>query len=97
MRQHVDEVDDDDVEVVLLQVGKLMEQLLGTGGVVDLVVGELIVAAVALYLCLYQRTLIEVLTLLLVLIDPQLWEHLRYLGGHQSAEDSITCILCRRG
>ena len=56
-------------------------------------VRELVVAAVAVDLRLDERFLVEVLTLLLVLIDPQLWKHLGYLLRHQSAEDGVAGIL----
>ena len=53
--------------------------------------------AIAVYLCLYQWSLIKVLAFLLIFIDPQLREHLGYLQRHESTEYGITCILggCR--
>ena len=56
-------------------------------------VRKLVVAAVAVDLRLDERFLVEVLTLLLVLIDPQLWKHLGYLLRHQPAEDGVAGIL----
>ena len=52
---------------------------------------------VALQLSADERFLVEVLALLLVFVDPQVGEHFRYLVGHQSGEDGVAGILCRRG
>ena len=97
VRQHVYEVDDNDVKVVLQHVVEMFEHLLASRRVVDLVIAERVVASEPFYLRLHQRLLIEVLALLLVLIDPQVRKHLCYLVGHQSAEDSVACILCGGG
>ena len=50
--------------------------------------------AIAFYLCLDKRCLVEVLALVLILVNPEVGEHLCYLLWHESAEDGITRILC---
>ena len=97
MGEHVDEVEDDDVEVVLLQRVQLLQQLVGLLRGVDLMIGEGVMAAIAFQLGADERFLVEVLALLLVLVDPQVGEHSGYLVGHQSGEDGIAGILRRRG
>ena len=93
MGEDVDEVDDDDVEVIVLQVLELTHQLLRPRAVDNLVVGEGLLAPVALQLGLNERRLIDVLALFLVFIDPQIWEHLGYLRRHQAREDGVAGIL----
>ena len=56
-------------------------------------VTEKVVAAVAVNLCLDERTLVEVLALLLVLIDPQIGEHLSNFVGHKPTEQGVAGIL----
>ena len=94
MGEHIDEVDDEHIEVVLFQVSVLLHELVSTCRVVDLVIGEAIVAAVAFNLCFDERCLVEVLPLFFVFIHPQVREHRRYLLGHQTTEDGVACILC---
>ena len=94
MGEHIDEVDDEHIEVVLFQVSVLLHELVSTCRVVDLVIGEAIVAAVAFNLCFDERCLVEVLPLFFVFIHPQVREHRRYLPGHQTTEDGVACILC---
>lgn len=55
MAEHVDEIEHDHIEIVVLQIGELAQQLLGAGRVVDLVVGEPAAAAETLELGGYQR------------------------------------------
>ena len=95
--EDVDEVDDDDVEVIVLQILELAHQLLRPRTVDNLVVGEGLLAPVALQLGLDERRLIDVLALFLVFIDPQIWEHLGYLRRHEAREDGIAGILCGGG
>ena len=54
---------------------------------------EGVALAVALQLCLDEWLLVEVLALLFVLVNPQVWEHLCNLYRHQSGEDRIAGIL----
>ena len=82
MTEHVDEVEDHHVEVVLLQRVELLQQLVGLLRGVDLVIREGVTPAVALQLRLDERFLVKVLAFLLVLVDPQVREHLCYLYGH---------------
>ena len=91
--KHVDEVEHHHVEVVALQLVEALQEFLRRGGIVNLVVGKSVVAAEAVELCLQQRRLVEVLAFLVVLVNPQMWKHLRYLVGHQSAEDGVARIL----
>ena len=84
MAEHIDEVEDDDIQVVTLQLPELLHQLVGIGRGVDFVIGEGVVAAVALYLRLNQRRLVQVLALLVFLVHPQVGEHAGYLVGHES-------------
>ena len=93
VRQHVDEVQHHHVQVVPFQGVELCQQLVGRGGVVYLVVAEGVLAAVTVQLGLYERCLVQVLALVLVLVHPQVGKHLGYLVGHQSREDGVTRIL----
>ena len=91
MAEHVDEVEHHDVEVVLLQRLQLSQQLVG------FLLGEGVVAAIALQLGADERFLVEVLAFLLVFIDPQVGKHLGDLHRHQTGEDGVAGILCRCG
>ena len=73
----------------------MCEQALGVLRGVHLVIRERVVTAEAFYLCADERTFVQVLAFLFVLVDPQFWEHLRNLYGHQAREDGVACILCR--
>ena len=96
VREHIDEVHHDDVEVVLRQLVEARQQLVGTRRVVHLVIRERVVAAVAFYLRANERFLVEVLALVFVLVHPQLGEHLLNLLGHQAREDGVACVLRSR-
>ena len=97
MTEHVDEVHHEHVEVVVLQVVQLLQEAVAGSRVVHLMIGEGVLAAVAVEEGLDERSFIQVLPFLLVLIDPQFGEHLGNLVGHESAEDGIPCILCGGG
>ena len=60
-------------------------------------IGEGVLTTIALQLCLDERSLVQVLTLFLIFIYPEVGEHLCNLVGHQTAEDGITRILCGSG
>ena len=97
MRQHVHEVQHDDVEVVLPVGGQLRQQFLGTDRIVHFVVGERVLSSVALQLRLHQGRFIQILSLFRVFIDPQLGKHFLYLIRHQSGKNRVSGILsCRR-
>ena len=98
VREHIDEVDHDDVEVVLCQLVEACKQFVGTRRVVHLVIRERVAAAVAFYLRAYERFLVEILALVfvLVLVHPQFWEHLLNLLWHQAREDGVACVLRSR-
>ena len=93
--EHVYEVDDHDIQVVIPQLRYLLDELLCGIRVVNLVIRERVPAAIAFELCLDQRLLVEVLALFAVLVHPKLREHLGDIVGHEAAEDSIAGILRR--
>ena len=70
MREHVDEVQDNDIERVLLEAVEVREELLTEARLVDLIVGEAVVLAVALQQRLDHGLLVEVLPLLALLVHP---------------------------
>jgi len=91
--EHVDEIEHDDVEVVTAQRVELLHQLVGLGRVVYLVIREGVTAAVAVYLGADKGLFVEILTFLLVLVDPQVGKHLGYLVGHKAGEDGVARVL----
>ena len=93
MTEHVDEVEDNDIQVVFRQLVELLQKLVGISGTVHFMIGEGVLPAITLKLCLNQWLLVEVLAFLLVLIDPKIRKHRCDLVGHQSAEDGIAGIL----
>ena len=93
MRQHIDEVDDEHVQVVVLAFVVALHKLVGTRRVVHLVVAETVFLSESVQLGLNQRLLVQVLAFLLVFIHPEFREHLCNLVRHQSAEDGISGIL----
>lgn len=60
MREHVDEVEDQDVEVVGLERGEVAQESLAAGRVVDFVVGKATLAAKPVELCLDERRFVVV-------------------------------------
>ena len=97
MAEHVYEVEHHDVEVVMEERGQLLHELLGTGRVVYLVVGECVASAEAFQLRPHHGGFVEVFALLGVLVDPEVGEHGLYLYGHEPGEDGVSGILCGRG
>ena len=97
MTEHVDEIEHDDIDVVLGQLGVALQIALGTGNVVDLIIGECVVAAETLNLGAYEGFLVDVLPFVLVLIHPQVGEHAGNVVGHKTAEQGIAGILCGGG
>ena len=83
MGEHVDEVEDDDVERVLLEAVEVRQKAFAEAGFVDLIIGEGIVLAVALDERLDHRLFVEILTLFALFVDPQIGEHLRDIQRHQ--------------
>ena len=96
MAEHVDEVDYDNVQVVRLQRIELLQELVGAGRVVYLMVREGFTAPVTLELRLDQRSFVKVLAFLFVLVDPQVGKHLGYLDRHEAAEYGVTGVLRSR-
>ena len=93
MGEHVYEVDDYHIQVVVFQLIILVKKFVGSHGVVDLMIAEGVVATISVELSLYEGRLVEVLAFFLFLVYPQVWKHLGYLVWHQSTEDGIACIL----
>ena len=91
--QHVDKVKHHHIQRVLLYLLHLLHQLVGIGLGVYLVIRKSLLTAIALQLGTNQRFLVQVLTLLLVFIHPEVGEHLLYLVRHQTTEDGVACIL----
>ena len=75
MREHVDEVNHQHVQVGVPAVVVMLQKAVGTLRVVHLVITEGRVLSESLYLGLYQRRLVEVLAFLLVRIYPEVREH----------------------
>ena len=98
MGEHINEVDYHHIETVVLQAVVLLQQPLGPHRVVHLIIAEAVVTTKTLNLRLDKRCLIEVLSLLIVLVHPQVGKHSCYLVGHQPTEDGIARILrsCRQ-
>ena len=84
MREHIDEIEHHHIEVVALQLVELADEAVGILRGIDLMVGEGVATTIALQLCLDEGLFVEVLALLFVLVDPEVWEHLLYLLGHQA-------------
>ena len=97
MTEHVDEVEDNDIQVKVLQRVELLQKFVSISGTVYFMIGEGVLPAITLKLCLDQWSFVEVLAFFLVLIDPKIRKHGCYLVGHQSAEDGIAGILCSGG
>ena len=93
MAEHIDEIKHHHVQLVFPQLLPLLHETVGIGRTIDLMIRERLFPAIALHLCLDKRLLVQVLAFFLVLVDPQLGEHLRNLVGHESAEDGVTGIL----
>lgn len=81
--EHIDEVQHDDVQLILLEAIEVAQQALAEAGFVDLIIGEGIVLAVALDERLDHRLFVEVLALFALFVDPQIGEHLRDVQRHQ--------------
>ena len=93
VREHVDEVNHQHVQVVVAALVVMLQEAVGTLRIVHLVITEGIVLSESLYLGLYQRRLVQVLAFFLVLIYPEVREHFGYLVRHQTAEDGVARIL----
>ena len=93
MGEHVYEVDDYHIQVVVFQLIILVKKFVGSHGVVDLMIAEGVVTTISVELSLYEGCLVEVLAFFLFLVYPQVWKHLGYLVWHQSTEDGIARIL----
>ena len=93
MRQHVDKVHHQHVEVVLFQFAKLAQQSFGSMRVVDFVVREAATASVALKHSIDQRRLVEVLAFLRFFIYPKVGEEFLYVQRHESGEYCVAGIL----
>ena len=65
MREHVDEVDDEHIQVVALAFVVMFQELVGSCRIVHLVIAEAVVLAVSVQLGLDERLLVEVLAFLL--------------------------------
>ena len=93
MREHVDKVDDNNVELVAQQVVEAVQDTLAVLRFVDLVVREVVAFAEAVDLGLDQRLLVRVLALLALLVDPEIGKHLGDLCRHEAGEDGVAGIL----
>src|SRR3712207_1304863 len=96
MREHVDEVDHEHVQIVFLQLLDVLDELLGGLRVVYFRVREGVVPAETVNLRLYERPFVQVLALLLVFVYPQFGEDFGYLVGHKTAEYRVAGILRSR-
>ena len=83
MAHHVDEVEDYDVEVVVLEIREFAQQFFSGGVVVDFIIGESDLTAVALELSGYQGRFVEIFAFFAVFVDPQFGEEARYFGRHE--------------
>ena len=90
MGQHIHKIEHQHIQFVVLEHAEVLHQLLAGGAVVHLGVREMGQG-------LNERSLVQVLALLALLIDPQVGEHALDIDGHQSREDGVAGILCCRG
>ena len=97
MREHIHKVYHKHIQVVNHKVVEVVKQLFAGLGVIELVVGETVVLAVAVENGAYEWRLVEVLSLIFVFINPQVGEHLGDVYWHQSRENRIAGILRSRG
>ena len=79
MGEHVYEVDDYHIQVVVFQLIILVKKFVGSHGVVDLMIAEGVVTTISVELSLYEGCLVEVLAFFLFLVYPEVWKHLGYL------------------
>ena len=70
MREHVDEVEDDDVERILAELVESFEESLGIDGVVHLGITKVVVSSIACNLRPDEFFFVEVFALVFVLIHP---------------------------
>ena len=84
MGKHINEIEYDDIQVVFLQRLQLRQEALGLSRRVNFMVRETVMPAVTVNLRLDERSFIEVLPFLFILINPQFGEHPRNLVRHQS-------------
>ena len=70
MREHIHKVYHKHIKVVNHKVVEVVKQLFAGLGVIELIVGETVVLAVAVENGAYERRLVEVLSLIFVFIDP---------------------------
>ena len=93
MREHVDEVDYQHIQILLPAFVIVLHKPVGTLRIVHLMIAEAVSLAVSVEHRLYQRLLVQVLALLLVFIHPELRKHLGNPVGHQTAEDGVPGVL----
>ena len=70
--------------------------MVGRLRVVDFVVGEMLLSAVALQLMAYEGLLLQVFSFVFILVHPEVGIHLAYLLWHQASKDGVAGILCGR-
>ena len=93
MREHIYEVVDDDVELVVHQVGQAFDEAFSVLCVEHFVVGVLEREAVASQVLAHQFRFELVFEAFFVFVDPVLGVFAFYLGWHQSREHRVACKL----
>ena len=93
VRKHVDKVNHDNIKRQILNMVKFLKELLACGGVVELVVGVLLLAPESVELGLYQLALMNVEPFVFIFVNPQVREHCGYLQRHQAGENGVSRIL----
>ena len=70
MREHVDKIHDYDIEGNLLQLIDFLQKPFSRGGIVKLIIGELLLPAVTVELGLYQSPLVDIQPFVFILLHP---------------------------
>ena len=84
MTQHVDEIEDHHIQVVLAELVELLHHLVGLDGGVHFVIAEGVLLPVTFQLRLDQWLFVQVLAFFLVLVHPEVRKHLHDFIGHQT-------------
>src|SRR3712207_2630945 len=96
VRQHIDEVEHDDVQIIVFHLRELREESLAKLRLIDFLVVKRPTLTVTLQQALDHRSFIEVFALLALFVYPQIGEEACDVLWHQPGEDCIAGILCSR-
>ena len=93
MREHIDEIEDNDIQWVVHQLVEIVENLLPEIGIQDLGIGIFEILAVTLEILAEQLLLELVLAAVVALVEPHLRIFFRDDGGHQAGKEGIARIM----